>query len=37
LHIAAALAVEADELVTTERSTKPMQRVKEIRVISIVG
>jgi predicted nucleic acid-binding protein len=37
LHVAAALAVEANELVTTERSTKPMHRVKEIRVISIVG
>ncbi|MBE9008898.1 PIN domain-containing protein [Pseudanabaenaceae cyanobacterium LEGE 13415] len=36
LHVAAALAVEADELVTTERSTKPMHRVSEIRVISVV-
>lgn len=37
LHIAAALAVEADEFVTTERTTKPMHRVNEIRVVSIVG
>lgn len=37
IHVAAALAVEADELVTTERSTKPMHRVSEIRVVSIVG
>jgi predicted nucleic acid-binding protein len=37
LHIAAALAVEADEFVTTERTTKPMHRVSEIRVISILG
>jgi len=37
LHIAAALAIEADEFVTTERSTKPMHRVNEIRVVSIVG
>jgi predicted nucleic acid-binding protein len=37
IHVAAALAVEVDELVTTERSTKPMHRVSEIRVVSIVG
>jgi predicted nucleic acid-binding protein len=37
LHVAAALAAEADELVTTERTTKPMHRVSEICVISILG
>lgn len=36
LHVAAALAVGADELVTTERTTKPMHRINEIRVISII-
>jgi hypothetical protein len=35
LHIAAALAIDADEFVTTEKSTKPMYRVTEIRVVSI--
>lgn len=35
LHIAAALSISADEFVTTEKSTKPMHRVTEIRVISI--
>ncbi|MBW4442097.1 MAG: PIN domain-containing protein [Plectolyngbya sp. WJT66-NPBG17] len=37
LHVAAALAVGADELVTTERSTKPMHHVRKIRVVSMVG
>lgn len=37
LHIAAALSVEADELITTEKTTKPMYRVTEIRVISIAN
>ena len=37
LHVAAALAMGADELVTTERTTKPMHRVDRIRVVSIVG
>ncbi|RCJ26174.1 nuclease [Nostoc minutum NIES-26] len=35
LHVAAALSVGAEELVTTEKSTKPMHRVTSIRVISI--
>ncbi len=35
LHVAAALSVGAEELVTTEKSTKPMHRIKSIRVISI--
>ncbi len=36
LHIAAALLVGAEELVTTERQTKPMHRVSEIQVTSIL-
>lgn len=36
LHVAAALAVEANELITTERITKPMHRVSAIRIVSIV-
>jgi predicted nucleic acid-binding protein len=37
LHIAAALSINADEFVTTEKPTKPMYRVKEILVVSIAG
>jgi predicted nucleic acid-binding protein len=36
LHIAAALSIGAEEFVTTERSTKPMHRVTELRIVSIV-
>jgi predicted nucleic acid-binding protein len=32
LHVAAALSVGADELLTTERQQKPIHRVTEIRV-----
>lgn len=35
LHVAAALSIEADELITTERSTKPMFRVPDIKVVSL--
>lgn len=35
LHIAAALSVGAEEFFTTEKSTKPMHRVKSIKVVSI--
>lgn len=35
LHVAAALMVGADHLVTTEKLTKPMHRVREMQVISI--
>ncbi len=35
LHIAAALSVDAEEFVTTEKPTKPMFRVTSIQVISI--
>lgn len=35
LHVAAALLLKADELITTEKPTKPMHRVIGIRVISI--
>lgn len=36
LHVAAALFVGAEELVTTERQTKPMHRVSGIQVTSIL-
>lgn len=37
LHIAAALSVDAEELVTTEKTTKPMHRVTEIKIVSIAS
>lgn len=37
LHIAAALSVDAEEFVTTEKPTKPMFRVTSIQVISLFG
>jgi predicted nucleic acid-binding protein len=36
LHVAAAIVVGAEELVTTERRTKPMHRVPNIKIISIL-
>jgi predicted nucleic acid-binding protein len=36
LHVAAALLVGAEELVTTERRTKPMHRVPNIKITSIL-
>lgn len=35
LHVASALLLKADELITTEKSTKPMHRVMGIQIISI--
>ncbi|PAX45704.1 type II toxin-antitoxin system VapC family toxin [Brunnivagina elsteri] len=35
LHIAAAISINANEFVTTEKTTKPMHRVTEISVVSI--
>lgn len=35
LHVAAAIQIKADELITTEKPTKPMHRVREISIISI--
>ena len=35
LHVAAAIEAKADELVTTEKPTKPMHRVKEVKVVSL--
>jgi hypothetical protein len=35
LHIAAALSIGAEEFATTERPTKPMFRVSDLKVISI--
>ncbi len=37
LHVAAALSIGVDELVTTERTTKPMHRVTEVRIVSIAN
>lgn len=37
LHVAAAIEAEADKLVTTEKPTKPIHRVKELPVVSIYG
>jgi predicted nucleic acid-binding protein len=37
LHVAAALSVNAEEFLTTEKPTKPMFRVTSIRIISIFG
>jgi predicted nucleic acid-binding protein len=37
LHIAAALSVNAEEFITTEKLTKPMFRVTSIQVISLFG
>jgi predicted nucleic acid-binding protein len=35
LHVAAAILLEADELVTTEKPTKPIHRVRDVRVVSL--
>jgi predicted nucleic acid-binding protein len=35
LQIASAISVNADEFITTEKITKPLHRVQEIKVISI--
>ncbi|BCL38671.1 type II toxin-antitoxin system VapC family toxin [Nostoc sp. MS1] len=35
LHVAAAISVSAEELITTEKRTKPMHRVTGITVVSI--
>ena len=37
LHIAAAISINADEFVTTEKVTKPMHQVTEIVVTSIAS
>ncbi len=37
LHIAAALSVGATEFITTEKQTKPMYRVSEIKIIYLFG
>ncbi len=37
LHVAAALSIEVDEFVTTERTTKPMHRVTEVHIVSIAS
>lgn len=35
LHLAAAISAGAEELITTERSSKPIFKAKDIRVVSI--
>lgn len=35
IHVAAARQIKADQLITTEKPTKPMHRVKEIQIILI--
>lgn len=35
LHVAAAISVNSDEFITTEKPSKPMHRVTQIQVISI--
>lgn len=35
LHVAAAIALNAEDLLTTEKPTKPMYRVPNLRVISV--
>jgi predicted nucleic acid-binding protein len=35
LHVAAAISTGAEELVTTEKTTKPLHRAKDIRIRSI--
>ena len=35
LHVAAAISAGAEELITTERASKPLFRAKEIRIVSI--
>lgn len=35
LHVAAAICVNSEELITTEKPTKPMHRITQVRVISI--
>lgn len=36
LHVASALSAKAEEIITTEKSTKPMHRVSGIRVVSLL-
>lgn len=35
LHVASALSVEAEELITTEKLTKPLHRVRELNIFTI--
>ena len=37
LHVAAAFAVGAEELMTTEKPTKPMHRVENISIVAIMA
>ncbi len=35
IHVAAALQIQANQLITTEKLTKPMHRVKLIQIICL--
>ena len=35
LNVAAAILLEADEFITTEKSTKPMYRVPDIQFVTV--
>ena len=37
LHVAAAISVGADELVTSEKPTKPINRATAIKIVSLYG
>jgi predicted nucleic acid-binding protein len=37
LHVAAAISIDTDELVTTEKPGKPIHRVEDVKIISIQG
>ncbi|RRR74139.1 MAG: type II toxin-antitoxin system VapC family toxin [Candidatus Viridilinea halotolerans] len=37
IHVASALALQAEELITAERHEKPIHRVRDLRVISIAS
>lgn len=37
LQIASAISVDADDFITTEKTTKPLYRVREIKVISLAN
>lgn len=37
LHVASSISVVADELITTERLTKPIHRVREVQIITIAN
>jgi predicted nucleic acid-binding protein len=36
LHVAAAISASADEFITTEKPGKPLHRVRDFRIISVL-